>query len=26
VLLTIGAKRRGLAWWEWYSAGTPNSP
>ncbi|MGW7682611.1 hypothetical protein ACWGID_17850 [Kribbella sp. NPDC054772] len=26
VLLTIGARRRGLSWWEWYSAGTANSP
>ncbi|MFD7153711.1 hypothetical protein ACFV9C_03885 [Kribbella sp. NPDC059898] len=26
VLLTIGARRRGLAWWKWYSAGTTNSP
>ncbi|MGZ0149406.1 hypothetical protein ACXJJ3_20245 [Kribbella sp. WER1] len=26
VLLTIGARRRGLAWWKWYSPGTTNSP
>ncbi|MBP2354249.1 hypothetical protein JOF29_005359 [Kribbella aluminosa] len=26
VLLTIGARRRGLVWWKWYSAGTTNSP
>lgn len=26
VLLTVGARRRGLVWWKWYSAGPTNSP